>query len=78
MTAHAIDTDLTRGQERVLAAITAHWATEGIPPTIRELETATGYRSTSAVHRVVRQLEQRGLISSTPGLTRSIKLVAPV
>lgn len=70
-----IDTDLTRAQERVLGAIAAHWADTGLPPTFRELEAATGYRSTSTVHRTVRQLEALGLVVSTPGITRSIRLL---
>ncbi len=52
----------------------------GIPPTIREICTATGLKSTSSVHNHLKKLEDQGIISRGDGLNRAIRLTtdAPV
>lgn len=49
-------------------------AQEGIPPTIREICTATGLKSTSSVHNHLKKLEDEGLITRGNGLNRAIRL----
>lgn len=47
---------------------------EGIPPTVREICEATGFKSTSTVHAHLNTLENLGLITRRSGCTRAIKL----
>jgi len=46
----------------------------GVPPTVREICRALEIKSTSTVHRYLGELEQRGYISRSEGLNRSIRL----
>lgn len=46
----------------------------GMPPTVREICTATGLRSTSTVHAHLINLERMGYISREVGLNRSIRI----
>lgn len=47
---------------------------EGFPPTVREICTATGIKSTSTVHGILTVLEENGYIIRDPKNSRSIKL----
>lgn len=48
---------------------------EGLPPpSVREICTATGLKSTSSVHSYLRSLEEEGIIKRNAGLNRSITL----
>lgn len=47
---------------------------QGVPPSIREICAATGIKSTSTVHSILRSLEQQGIIERDRRLTRSIRL----
>lgn len=46
----------------VLEVILAHWLKHFVPPTVREVQTAAGIKSTSTVHYYYRQLARRGEI----------------
>jgi len=52
---------------RVLAAITEYWRENAIPPTIRNIQAATGLRSTSAVRYCYLKLENYGAIKRIKG-----------
>lgn len=47
---------------------------EGFPPTVREICTATGIKSTSTVHSILSALEDGGYIIKDPKNSRAIKL----
>lgn len=47
---------------------------EGFPPTVREICSATGIKSTSTVHSILSALEDGGYIIKDPKNSRSIKL----
>lgn len=57
-----------------LEAIRKSIQEKGFPPTIRELQAATGAKSTATVHYVLRKLEERGVIRKDPRLSRGIEL----
>ncbi len=46
----------------------------GVPPSVREICAALNIKSTSTVHRYLRELEERGYIIRGEGLKRSIRL----
>ena len=46
----------------------------GIPPTVREICTATGIKSTSTVHAILNVLEEQGYISRDAKYSRAIHL----
>jgi len=47
---------------------------DGFPPSVREICTATGIKSTSTVHAILNTLEEEGYIVRDPKNSRSIKL----
>ncbi len=49
-------------------------ASEGIPPTVREICRNTGIKSTSSVHAILQSLEEQGYITRGAGASRSIKI----
>ena len=48
---------------------------DGIPPSVREIGTAVGLRSTSSVQANLDALEEKGYITRDPMLKRSIRIV---
>lgn len=48
---------------------------DGIPPSVREIGTAVGLRSTSSVQANLDALEEKGYITRDPMLRRSIRIV---
>lgn len=47
---------------------------EGVPPSVREICADLGIKSTSTVHRYLKQLEEDGYIKRDQNLNRSIKM----
>ena len=64
---------LTKSQQKVYDFLRQQ-ASTGVPPTVREICTATGLRSTSTVHAHLKTLERLGYISRGAGLNRSIRV----
>lgn len=64
---------LSTGQKLVLDYLRARM-NDGVPPTVREICSATGIKSTSSVHNHLRVLEDEGFIERVPGANRSIRL----
>lgn len=64
---------LTAGQKLVLDYLRQR-IQDGVPPSVREICTATGIKSTSSVHNHLRVLEEEGYITRAPGTNRSIRL----
>lgn len=66
-------TPLTEKQSLVYSFLVKQMA-EGFPPSVREICTATGIKSTSTVHAILTALEEEGYIVRDPKNSRSIKL----
>ncbi len=64
---------LTKSQQKVFDYL-RQTAPSGVPPTVREICTATGLRSTSTVHAHLKTLERLGYITREAGLNRSIRI----
>lgn len=64
---------LTEKQARVYKIIVKYLA-EGIPPTVRELCSEAGIKSTSTVHGILAALEDGGYIQRNAGNSRGIRL----
>jgi repressor LexA len=71
-----VETILTKRQRAILLAIRAYTATNGYPPSIREIGQAVGLSSTSSVSYQLGQLEGLGYVRR-PGGARAIQLTAP-
>lgn len=65
--------ELTKKQKAVLAFLQQR-AQDGLPPTVREICTAAGIKSTSTVHAYLKTLEDEGYISRQSGLNRAIRV----
>lgn len=66
--------ELTNGQKRVLEAISKYQRANGYPPTVRELCSLLGLRSTSTVASYLRALERKGAIARVPTSPRAIRV----
>jgi len=64
---------LTEKQQAVYEFLVKQMAT-GFPPSVREICTATGIKSTSTVHAILSALEEEGYIVRDPKNSRSIRL----
>jgi len=64
---------LTKSQQKVYDYLIKTMPS-GVPPTVREICTATGLRSTSTVHAHLKTLERLGYITRDAGLNRSIRI----
>ncbi len=65
---------LTVRQREVLDVITAHLATHGIPPTLREICAAIGTSSTNGAQDHLRALQRKGFVTIDPMHARGIRL----
>lgn len=61
-------------QEIILEYIQKYISEYDIPPTVREIGSAVGLKSTSTVHMHIKNLEKAGLINLSPSKQRSITL----
>lgn len=72
---------LPTGEEnrrKVMDAIREYIDAHGYPPTVRELCSMTGIRSTSNVSWHLEVLARDGLIERTPGVSRGIRIAGDV
>lgn len=69
--------DLPERQRKVLNCIEGYVSEHGFPPTVREIGDAIGVNSTSLVSYYLKRLEERGLISREPSMSRAIQLTSP-
>ncbi len=67
--------DLNQREIDILLQVKRYIETIGYPPTVRELCTATGIKSTSTVHYALNKLETAGYIRRNPLKTRAIELI---
>ncbi len=71
----AIRYRLTDRQAAVLGFINEYRATKGYPPTLREIGSRFGIRSTNGVNDHLRALERKGAISREDMKSRGIKVL---
>ncbi len=69
--------ELPERQRKVLDCIQEYVDEHGFPPTVREIGDAIGVNSTSLVSYYLKRLEERGLISREPSMSRAIQLTTP-
>lgn len=66
--------ELTYRQEEVLGYLQLHMRENGTWPSIREIETHFGFKSTNAVMGHLRALERKGYISRVAGQARTFRI----
>lgn len=66
---------LTKEQSRVLSFIVQQQQENGVPPTVREICDAMGYRSINSASQHLRLIEQKGHIRLIKGKARGIELL---
>jgi repressor LexA len=66
---------LTPEQQRVLDCISDHQKRAGMPPTVREIAAALGYRSINNVRQHLRLIQQKGYIRLRQGIARGIEIL---
>ncbi len=67
-------TELTERQRRVLDLIVSSVAERGYPPTLREIGSRMGIRSTNGVNDHLRALERKGYIARSGMLARGMRI----
>jgi len=66
---------LDRDRSRLIVqAIRKSIEEKGFPPTVRELQAASGAKSTATIHYTLKRLEEQGVIRRDPKLSRGIEL----
>ena len=66
------DQVLSPRQRAVLDAIRAHVTEHGYPPTVREIATAVGFRSSNSADYQLRQLQRLGYLRRDPLRPRAL------
>lgn len=66
---------VTQKQQQVLDYINNSIHDKGYPPSVREICSAVGFKSTSTVHGYLQALEKKGLIQRDPSKPRAVKVV---
>jgi repressor LexA len=65
----------TDKQQAILDFIGSYLGEYGYPPTVREIASATGVKSTSTVFGHLERLEKKGLIKRDASKPRAIKII---
>ena len=61
----------------VLSFVNSHVVENGYPPSVREICTALGFKSTSTVHIYLKHLEADGRIEKSPSKPRALRVIRP-
>jgi len=67
--------DITEQQKKILNYIQKEVNTKGYPPSVREICSAVGLKSTSSVHAHLEKLEKNGYIRRDPTKPRAIEIL---
>lgn len=62
-------------QQQILEFVNKQVQEKGYPPSVREICSAVGFKSTSTVHAYLEKLEKDGLIQKDPTKPRALKVV---
>jgi CRP/FNR family transcriptional regulator len=68
-----VDPSLSVAEAKVLQAL-GRWPVDRLPPTLRELASALGWRTAAAVREYLGRLQAKGLVQLEPGRARAIRL----
>lgn len=68
--------NLTEKQAKILDFIIAQKEAKGYPPSVREICTAVGLKSTSTVHSHLNKIEKLGYIRRDPSKPRAIEIMS--
>lgn len=66
---------LTDRQQQILDFVNRQVEEKGYPPSVREICSAVGFKSTSTVHGYLEKLRKNGLITKDPTKPRAIKVI---
>lgn len=66
---------LNEKQQKILDFVNSQVEEKGYPPSVREICSAVGFKSTSTVHGYLERLEKDGLIQKDPTKPRALKVV---
>lgn len=67
---------ITEKQQQILDFVNSQVEEKGYPPSVREICSAVGFKSTSTVHSYLEKLEKLGLIEKDPTKPRALKVLA--
>lgn len=67
---------LNEKQQQILDFVIKQVEEKGYPPSVREICSAVGFKSTSTVHGYLEQLEKSGFIQKDPTKPRALKIVS--
>ena len=62
-------------EQKILAFMRKELKAKGYPPTVREIGTALGIKSTSTVHKDIASLVEQGYLKKDPAKPRALMLV---
>lgn len=62
-------------QQQILDFVNSQVEEKGYPPSVREICSAVGFKSTSTVHSYLEKLEKNGLISKDPTKPRALRVI---
>jgi repressor LexA len=62
--------------QQILDFVNRQVEEKGYPPSVREICSAVGFKSTSTVHGYLQRLEKEGLISKDPTKPRALKVIS--
>lgn len=62
-------------QQQILDFVNSEVEEKGYPPSVREICSAVGFKSTSTVHSYLEKLEKNGLISKDPTKPRALRVI---
>ena len=65
---------LSEKQQQILDFVNSQVLEKGYPPSVREICSAVGFKSTSTVHSHLEKLEKNGLIHKDPTKPRALKV----
>ena len=68
---------LTKKQALIMEFIRSYLSAHGVSPTYREIMTALGLSSVSAVAEHIDNLVAKGVLRKLPGTARSLEIVTP-
>ena len=66
---------LNEKQQQILDFVNRQVREKGYPPSVREICSAVGFKSTSTVHSYIKKLEELGLIEKDPTKPRALKVL---
>lgn len=66
---------LTEKQQQILDFVNKQVEEKGYPPSVREICSAVGFKSTSTVHGYLEKLRKNGLIAKDPTKPRAIRVI---